>query len=95
MDSEARRIVLASRNKGKIAELERILAQLHHGSGSAISVLGLSDFPDLPDVEEIGSTFEENALLKAIVVSQFTGLPALADDSGLCVDSLEIGRAHV
>jgi XTP/dITP diphosphohydrolase len=53
-----------------------------------IEVLGLADFPDLPDVDETGATFTENALLKAREVSAFTKLPALADDSGLCVDAL-------
>ena len=55
---------------------------------SDIQVLGLADFPGLPDVEESGSTFAENSLLKARAVSAFTGLPALADDSGLCIDVL-------
>ena len=53
-----------------------------------IEVLGLRDFPQMPDVEETGSTFIENALLKAREISHYTGLPALADDSGLCVDAL-------
>jgi XTP/dITP diphosphohydrolase len=77
-------IVLATRNLGKVAELERMLAE--HASG--IHVLGLQEFPNLPDVEETGSTFIENALLKAREVSEYTGLPALADDSGLCIDAL-------
>jgi XTP/dITP diphosphohydrolase len=89
MDDTTRRIVLASRNKGKIVELERLLAQMSHDSGSAISVLGLADFPDFPDVEETGSSFEENALLKATAICEYTGIPALADDSGLCVDALD------
>lgn len=53
-----------------------------------IQVLGLRDYPDMPDVEETGTTFAENAFLKASQIAQFTGLPALADDSGLCVDAL-------
>jgi XTP/dITP diphosphohydrolase len=53
-----------------------------------VQVLGLAEFPDMPDVEETGDTFTENALLKARAVSAFTKLPALADDSGLCVDAL-------
>jgi XTP/dITP diphosphohydrolase len=80
-----RTIALATQNKGKISEFERLLA----GYASDIQVLGLSDFPDMPDVEETGSTFVENSLLKARAVSAFTGLPALADDSGLCVDVLD------
>jgi XTP/dITP diphosphohydrolase len=79
-----RTIALATQNKGKISEFERLLAEY----ASDIQVLGLSDFPDMPDVEETGSTFAENSLLKARAVSAFTGLPALADDSGLCVDVL-------
>jgi len=59
------------------------------GAHLNIQVLGLRDFPDMPDVEETGSTFAENALLKAHQISEYTGLPALADDSGLCVDALE------
>lgn len=79
-----RQVVLATRNLGKIKEFDRLLAQ----HASDIQVLGLNDFPDLPDVEETGFSFEENALLKARAVSAFTHLPALADDSGLCVDAL-------
>ena len=79
-----RQVVLATRNLGKIKEFDRLLAK----HASDIQVLGLNDFPDLPDVEETGSSFEENALLKARAVSAFTHLPALADDSGLCVAAL-------
>ncbi len=79
-----REVVLATRNKGKIAEFERLLAEY----ASDIQVLGLADFPDLPDVEETGSTFQENSLLKAREVSAYCQLPALADDSGLCIDAL-------
>lgn len=79
-----RKVVLATRNAGKIKEFERLLAEF----ASDIQVLGLNDFPDMPDVDETGSTFEENALLKAREVSAFANLPALADDSGLCIDAL-------
>ncbi|MEI8066594.1 MAG: RdgB/HAM1 family non-canonical purine NTP pyrophosphatase [Actinomycetes bacterium] len=79
-----RKVVLATRNAGKIKEFERLLADF----ASDIEVLGLNDFPDMPDVDETGSSFEENALLKAREVSAFAHLPALADDSGLCVDAL-------
>jgi len=78
------KIVLATRNLGKVEEFERIL----ESAGLAIEVLGLRDFPDMPDVEETGSTFAQNALLKAEQISQYTGLAALADDSGLSVDAL-------
>lgn len=79
-----RQIVLATQNQGKIKEFERLLAQF----ASDIQVLGLNEFPDLPDVDETGSTFIENSLLKSREVSDFTGLPAIADDSGLCIDYL-------
>ena len=81
----SRKIALATRNKGKIAEFERMLREY----AVDIEVLGLTDFPDMPDVDETGTTFAENSLLKARDVAQFTGLPALADDSGLCVDALD------
>jgi len=77
-------VVLATRNKGKIAEFERLLVEL----AADIHVLGLVDFPDMPDVEETGKTLTENALLKSRAISRFTGLPALADDSGLFIDAL-------
>ena len=79
-----RKLVLATQNNGKIKEFERLLAEFV----SDIQVLGLRDFPDMPDVEETGKTFLENSLLKARGICEFTGLPALADDSGLCVDYL-------
>ncbi|MFI7126547.1 RdgB/HAM1 family non-canonical purine NTP pyrophosphatase [Nonomuraea sp. NPDC050153] len=74
------RIVLATRNMGKIVELRRIL--------SGFDVVGLEEFPAIGEVAETGVTFEENALLKAHAVAQQSGLPAVADDSGLCVDVL-------
>ncbi|MEU8363411.1 RdgB/HAM1 family non-canonical purine NTP pyrophosphatase [Nonomuraea sp. NPDC048882] len=74
------RIVLATRNTGKIAELRRIL--------SGFDVVGLEEFPSIGEVAETGVTFEENALLKAHAVAKGSGLPAVADDSGLCVDVL-------
>jgi XTP/dITP diphosphohydrolase len=79
-----KQVVLATRNKGKIAEFERLLTEL----ASDIHVLGLSDFPDMPDVDESGTTLEENALLKSRAIAAFTGLPSLADDSGLFVNAL-------
>jgi len=74
-------LVLATRNPGKLRELDRIL-------GAQIRLAGLEDFPGAPDVPETGATFEENALLKARAIADYTGLPAVADDSGLCVDAL-------
>jgi len=74
-------LVLATRNAAKLRELARIL-------GEQVSLAGLDDFPGAPDVPETGATFEENALLKARAIAQYTHLPAVADDSGLCVDAL-------
>ncbi|GAB3963755.1 RdgB/HAM1 family non-canonical purine NTP pyrophosphatase [Actinoallomurus acanthiterrae] len=74
------KIVLATRNEGKLVELRRILAD--------IDVVGLEEFPDAPDVPETELTFAGNALLKARAIAAHTGLPAVADDSGLCVDAM-------
>lgn len=82
----AHRIVLATRNPGKIEEFRRILDEIHSES---IELIGLEHFPELADVEESGETFLENALLKARTVCMRTGLPAIADDSGLCIDALD------
>jgi XTP/dITP diphosphohydrolase len=79
------KLLLATRNQGKIVEFRRILDAIAPGE---IELIGLDQFPDLHDVDETGSTFEENALLKAREMSEATGLPAIADDSGLCVDAL-------
>jgi len=76
------RIVLASGNAGKVVELEQLLA----GSGVELvpqTALGVSD------ADETGLTFVENALIKARHAARATGLPALADDSGICVDALD------
>jgi XTP/dITP diphosphohydrolase len=78
------RLVLATANPSKLAELARILAAGRVGVGLA----GLDEFPGAPDVAETGATFAENALLKGRAMARFTGLPAVADDSGLCVDAL-------
>ncbi len=75
-------LVLATRNEGKIRELAAILAD------STVTLAGLGEFPGAPDVPETGATFEENALIKARAIAAYTGLPAVADDSGLCVDAL-------
>ena len=79
-------LVIATRNKGKIAEIARIL-NFDSSSETKIEFKSVSEF-NLDDVEETGNTFEENALLKALTVARATGLPALADDSGLAVDAL-------
>lgn len=74
------KIVLATRNAGKLRELRRILA--------GVDVVGLEGFSGAPDVPETELTFAGNALLKARAIAAHTGLPAVADDSGLCVDAL-------
>ncbi len=77
-----RKIVLATRNKGKVAEIKELL------TGLVVEVFGVDSFPGVPEVEETGTTFLENALLKAKTVAQATGELAIADDSGLVVDAL-------
>ena len=78
----SRQIVLASGNKGKLKEFNQVLGEL------GVEVLPQSEF-DVPDAEETGLSFVENAILKARHACQLTGLPALADDSGLEVDALK------
>jgi XTP/dITP diphosphohydrolase len=75
-------LVLASGNAGKLAELRQLL------SGAPFTLRTQSDF-GVDEVEETGLTFIENALMKARHAARATGLPALADDSGLCVDALD------
>ena len=79
------KLVIATRNAGKITELRRILDSLSDG---AIELVGVDQFPDLVDVQETGSTFKENSLLKATYTAAMTGLPSIADDSGICIDAL-------
>jgi len=78
------RILLASRNAKKLAELRRILAP----ELPAIEVVGLDDVPAYDEVPETGATFADNALIKAREGFAHTGLPTVADDSGLAVDAL-------
>ncbi|ADB74100.1 RdgB/HAM1 family non-canonical purine NTP pyrophosphatase [Geodermatophilus obscurus] len=78
------RLLLATRNPGKLAELQRLLESAVPG----VAVVGLRDVPDYPEAPETGATFAENALLKAREAVRYTGLPAVADDSGLTVDAL-------
>ncbi|MEE1814845.1 RdgB/HAM1 family non-canonical purine NTP pyrophosphatase [Streptomyces sp. SP18ES09] len=78
------RLILATRNAGKITELHAILAD----AGLDLELVGADAYPEIPDVKETGVTFAENALLKAHALARATGLPAVADDSGLCVDVL-------
>lgn len=76
-------LVLATRNKGKIEEVQRLISQ----HAPHIQLRSVAEF-DLEDVEETGTTFEENAVLKAATIARQTGLPALADDSGIAIDAL-------
>ena len=76
--------ILASNNQKKLAEMQRILSPL----GIEVKTAAMLEL-ELPDVVEDGDTFEANAALKARSACQVTGLPAIADDSGLCVDYLE------
>lgn len=76
------KLVIATGNKGKLVEFEKLLAAMD------IEILSLADFPQIGDIAETGTTFAENALIKAREVTKKTGLVALADDSGLEVDFL-------
>jgi len=81
------RVVLASRNVHKVEEMDRILAD----AGLHVEVVGIAAFDgvaEIPEVPETEASFEGNALLKARAVCAATGVPAVADDSGLCVDAL-------
>lgn len=80
------RLLLATANRKKLVELQRIL-DMSLGA-NRIALVGLADFPDYPDVPETGLTFGENALIKAREGARRTGLPTVADDSGLAVDAL-------
>lgn len=75
-------LILATNNQDKIREIRHLLDDL------PITILTCDDYLEFPDVEETGSTLEENARLKAKAIAEFTDLPALADDSGLEVDAL-------
>ena len=76
-------IVLATHNLHKVEELRQML------SGMPIKVLSMRDFPGIPEPDETGASFAENAAIKAIAASQYTHMPALADDSGICIDALD------
>ena len=76
-------LIIASRNKGKTAEIRELL------SGFPITIKNLDDFGPIPEVEEDGQTFDENAYKKASFTARVLGHPALADDSGLVVDALK------
>ncbi len=87
IDVKMQKLMLATTNPGKVAEFKRLLEQWERWRGVELVTLG--DWPTpLPEVAETGATFAENARLKAVALASATGLPALADDSGLCVDAL-------
>lgn len=80
-----RELLIATGNSGKMNEFATLFA------GSGIKLYSLKDFPDLVPAAEDGKTFRENALKKAAAASRQTGLSAIADDSGLCVEALDGG----
>ena len=82
MTQNSARLLIATRNQGKVREIEELISDL------PVRLLCLADFPETTEVEETGATFAENAALKALAYAEQTGLPALADDSGLEVDAL-------
>lgn len=82
VEIEEKTIVIATRNPGKAKEFAALFAK------EGYQIKTLLDYPDLPDVEETGTTFEENARLKAETIAQLLQQPVLADDSGLVVDAL-------
>ena len=77
------KLVVATTNPGKVREINDIL------SGAGIDLISLDQFPGLVEPEETGETFAENARLKALYYAQATGLPSVADDSGLEIDALD------
>lgn len=81
-------VIIATKNPGKAREFEHIFAP------RGVEVRTLLDFPEIPDVEETGTTFEENAILKAEAVSKILDKMVIGDDSGLIVDALE-GRPGI
>jgi len=80
------KLLLATANQKKLVELQRILDSAL--GNNRVSLVGLAEFDDYPDVPETGLTFGENALIKARAGVSRTGLPTVADDSGLAVDAL-------
>ncbi len=76
------KIILATKNKGKIKDFEKLT------DGMDIEVLSILDNIDFPDVVEDGETFEENSAKKALEIAKYTGIVTVSDDSGLCVDIL-------
>jgi XTP/dITP diphosphohydrolase len=86
--NKMKEVIIATKNPGKAREFEHIFAP------RGVEVRTLLDFPEIPDVEETGTTFEENAILKAEAVSKILDKMVIGDDSGLIVDALE-GRPGI
>ena len=78
-----RQLLLATTNTGKLREIRDILA------GVSVALVALDHFPDVPEPEETGATFADNARLKALYYHEKTGLPSVADDSGIEIDALD------
>jgi XTP/dITP diphosphohydrolase len=76
------KLVIATGNIGKVEEIEEKLKEY------PLIIKSLQDYPQIPEIKENGKTFSENSVLKATMVSNYTNLPALADDSGLEIDYL-------
>jgi len=83
-----RQVIIATKNKGKVNEFEALFASLD------VEILTLLDMDDAPDVEETGTSFEENATIKAEAISKMSGKIVIADDSGLVIDELD-GRPGI
>ena len=77
------KVLVATTNPGKIREIKGILA------GAPVDLVTLDDYPDIAEPDETGSTFAENARLKALYYAETTGLPSVADDSGLEIEALD------
>jgi XTP/dITP diphosphohydrolase len=77
------KLVVATTNPGKLREITAIL------HGLPLELRSLAEFPDIPEPEETGATFEQNARLKALYYAEATGLPSVADDSGLEIEALD------
>ena len=85
MADDKRKLLIATTNRKKQGEMEQILG----AAGLNVELVTLESYPEMPEVEETGATFMENAVLKAVAAADFTGLVSIADDGGLCIDALD------
>lgn len=83
LQSQTAELLLGTRNVGKVREIQNLLSDL------PLRLRSLEDFPDIPEVDEVGKTYEDNSTLKALTYAKLSRLPTLADDSGLEVDALD------